>query len=506
MSSPETTPATQSEQERRARGPRKLVSLLVVLVLAGAIGGLVWYKLFREVPTNYADDADLFKYGSIGNEAYDGIPYWLWLVLPRVFPEHLPGNGGYAALGMVWEEGHTLPDGSWKPSGEVPIGFSKKTIGFPRIAMNCAICHLSVVRKPDENVATLYPGGTGNQMNTQGYLRFLFACANDPRFTADILMPEIQYNVKLSLVDQLLYRYLLIPQTRKALLEQEKRYAFMSTRPDWSIGEIDPFNPVKFNVLGMDSATDDTVGNSDMEPIWNLQPREGMALHWDGLNTSIREVILSSAIGDGARAPTLPLATLERLENYLRKLPAPEYPFPVDQKLAARGKEIYQRTGCAECHNFGAKRTGTVIPVAEVGTDPERHKLWREEAARRYNNYAKDYPWKFNNFRATDGYASVPLDGVWIRAPFLHNGSVPSLSDLLEPPAKRPKVFYRGNNLYDPTKVGFVSDVAEEKGRRFFKYDTSLKANSNAGHAGATYGTGLSADDKTALVEYLKTL
>ena len=48
--------------------------------------------------------------------------------------------------------------------------------------------------------------------------------------------------------------------------------------------------------------------------------------------------------------------------------------------------------------------------------------------------------------------------------------------------------------------------MAEEQGRRFFKYDTSLKANSNAGHAGATYGTELSADDKTALVEYLKTL
>jgi len=115
----------------------------------------------------------------------------------------------------------------------------------------------------------------------------------------------------------------------------------MSTRTDWSIGEIDPFNPVKFNVLGMDSSADDTVGNSDMGPIWNLQPREGMSLHWDGLNTSIRQVVLSSAIGDGARAPTLPLATMERLENYLRKLSAPEYPFPVDQKLVARGKEIY---------------------------------------------------------------------------------------------------------------------------------------------------------------------
>ena len=318
MPSSQTTPPTQSEQERRARWARRLLSSLGLLALAVAIGAAVWYKLFREVATHYAADADLLKYGSIGNEAYDGIPYWLWLVLPRVFPEHLPGNGGYASLGMVWEEGHALPDGSWKPSGELPIGFSKKTIGFPRVAMNCAVCHVSVVRKPGETVPTIYPGGTGNKMNTQGYLRFLFSCANDPRFTPDILLPEIQYNVKLSLIDRLLYRYLLIPQTRRALLDQEKRYAFTNTRTPWSIGQIDPFNPVKFNVLGMDPKADDTVGNSDMQPIWNLQPREGMALHWDGLNTSIREVVLSSAIGDGARPRTIPLDTLQRLEDYLR--------------------------------------------------------------------------------------------------------------------------------------------------------------------------------------------
>ena len=146
-----------------------------------------------------------------------------------------------------------------------------------------------------------------------------------------------------------------------------------------------------------------------------------------------------------------------------------------------------------------------MVPVDEVGTDPERHKLWREDAARLYNDYAKDYPWKFSHFRATDGYASVPLDGVWVRAPFLHNGSVPTLKDLLEPPDKRPKVFYRGNDLFDPDAVGFVSDKPEsdDHNRRFFRYDTGLKANSNAGHA---YGTDLPGGDKAALIEYLKTL
>ncbi|HMB02443.1 MAG TPA: hypothetical protein VKP69_01735, partial [Isosphaeraceae bacterium] len=233
MSRAQIPPLPMSEQERRARRRMWLIVLLVVLALAGLVAFLVWFKLFREVRTPIADDAESFKYGAIGNEAYDGIPYWIWLVLPRVFPEYLPGNGGYAALGMVTEPGD--PDGK-SPAGQVPIGFSLTTVGMPRVAMNCAICHLSVVRKPGEVVPRTYPGGTGNQMDTQGYLKFLFACANDPRFTPDVLLEQIDYNVKLSALDRLLYRTVLIPQTKRALLQLAEQYAFMSDRTPWSIG------------------------------------------------------------------------------------------------------------------------------------------------------------------------------------------------------------------------------------------------------------------------------
>jgi len=115
------------------------------------------------------------------------------------------------------------------------------------------------------------------------------------------------------------------------------------------------------------------------------------------------------------------------------------------------------------------------------------------------------YPWRFQHFRKTFGYANMPLDGVWLRAPYLHNGSVPSLRELLEPAAKRPKVFYRGNDVYDPGKVGFVSTVPAQGGKRFFRYDTAVPGNANVGHEGKAYGTELSAQDKDALVEYLKT-
>jgi len=115
---------------------------------------------------------------------------------------------------------------------------------------------------------------------------------------------------------------------------------------------------------------------------------------------------------------------------------------------------------------------------------------------------------RFSHFRKTFGYANSPLDGIWLRAPYLHNGSVPTLRDLLEPSAKRPKTFYRGYDVYDQKKVGFVGDVAEDKGKKFFLYDTDEtkeQGNSSKGHEGKRFGTELSVPEKEALVEYLKT-
>ena len=66
-------------------------------------------------------------------------------------------------------------------------------------------------------------------------------------------------------------------------------------------------------------------------------------------------------------------------------------------------------------------------------------------------------------------------------------------------------MFWRGDDLYDPKKVGFVSDQAQEGGKRYFRYDTSVPGNGNRGHEGKAYGTGLSPSEKWALIEYLKT-
>jgi hypothetical protein len=223
------------------------------------------------------------------------------------------------------------------------------------------------------------------------------------------------------------------------------------------------------------------------------------------MNSKLRDVVLSSAIGDGATRDSIDLAGMKRVEAYIESVPAPKYPFPIDTAKADKGQAIYTQK-CAECHAFGGARTGKIVPVTEVGTDGERHRLWTGEAAARYNEYARGYSWKFEGFQGTEGsvggYVSVPLDGIWARAPYLHNGSVPSLRDLLKLPKDRLQEFWRGYDLYDPKDVGFdsFSPEAQRIGTRF---DTHDKGNGNGGHI---YGTELSQEQKDALVEYMKTL
>ena len=434
-----------------------------------------------------------FKYGSIGAEKHEGLPYWLWLVLPRLFPDYLPGTGGYLSFGMVWEEGEPLP-----------VGISKKTIGYPRIGMNCAVCHTAAIRTVGNlDVPEIISGGASSQFNHQAYLRFLFKCADDARFRYDYIMATLNNMYDFSLFERLLYRFIIIPQTKKKLIKQTMLYAWMDDRPDVGPGRVDLFNQTKFLTLGF--PIDDTAGTSDMMPLWNNRYNNKKALHWDGLNSSLREVVLSSAIETGVKKSDIDTKSLNMVEEWIGNLPSVKYADyfpdnPVNNEEAGIGEKIFLKE-CALCHMAGHEKTGTVIPISEIGTDSHRLDLWSEKAAAALNKYMSRY--KVKNFKKSDGYVATLLDGVWLSAPYLHNGSVPTLYDLLEPPENRPKIFHRGYNVYDPVKVGFIYDVPDEGSHDFFLFDTGIPANGNNGHI---YGTKLPKKDKMALIEYLKTL
>ena len=98
--------------------------------------------------------------------------------------------------------------------------------------------------------------------------------------------------------------------------------------------------------------------------------------------------------------------------------------------------------------------------------------------------------------RSTQKYWAATLSGVWARSPYLHNGSVRTMHDLLTPPAARPKFFHRGSRVYEPTQMGY-----NDQGP--YLLDTTTPGNANTGH---DFGTRLSASQKQDLMEYLKTL
>src|SRR5207244_910422 len=98
------------------------------------------------------------------------------------------------------------------------------------------LCHSGRVRKEGEAVPRIYPGGPGNAVDPLAYQRFLFAAASDPRFTAGNVMNQIAQIKRLSVADRMLYRFLLVPQTRRALLRQQEQFLWTRKRVDWGRG------------------------------------------------------------------------------------------------------------------------------------------------------------------------------------------------------------------------------------------------------------------------------
>ena len=98
--------------------------------------------------------------------------------------------------------------------------------------------------------------------------------------------------------------------------------------------------------------------------------------------------------------------------------------------------------------------------------------------------------------RSTGKYWAASLSGVWARSPYLHNGSVRTMEELLAPPAERANKFRRGSRIYDAAAMGYTDEGT-------YEFDTSAKGSSNSGHE---YGTSLASEQKRELIEYLKTL
>lgn len=278
----------------------------------------------------------------------------------------------------------------------------------------------------------------------------------------------------------------------------------------------------------------------------------------------------------GQFTSTANIPNLDRLESLVSRLTAPAWPEEllgsIDVAKAERGRLLFVDT-CSTCHSvrgadgkfpmtspnkFGKQFIKTVmVPVGAIGTDPQLIANLRRTAdpgalrpylpeslkgapvvpaplllslagggvIHRWASEAKVTPEQLDalsGYRDRDAqapnpaaYKARPLDGIWATAPFLHNGSVPNLYQLLLP-AKDRTSFHLGNREFDPKSVGFATGAhaGSFEFRSANPDATPILGNSNAGHEGKSYTQvkdggawrDFTDDERWALVEYMKTL
>jgi hypothetical protein len=509
--------AVQALLHRRWRLRTPLYLLLVLIVLLGvaaaAIGLYALWRLTQDRTPHYADAAEHFKYGSIGAELSSGLPYWVWQALPRLFPEAFEGRPDYSAFGFLYED---APDG--KPR-DLPIGVARShRDGVELVWLNCATCHTGTWRERPDAVPHIVPAMPSNRLDLDRFFSFLLEAGADERLAPDRLLPAMrEAGAEIGGLEALVWRFYIIPQVREGLLLRRSRILpLLAVQPPWGPGRVDTFNPYKLLFKGdrlADLAPAEVIGTADLPAVFEQAPRRGMQLHWDGNNASLEERNLSAAIGAGVTPDTVDHAAIGRVSDWLLDLPAPPSPHRPDPAAVARGKQAYLQA-CAICHGyrdghryvFEGELLGRVESNAWLGTDPARLDSYTPEFQRfQVTELFKGTPHRFRHFRKTDGYANLPLDGLWLRAPYLHNGSVPTLMDLLRPPAERPVTFIRGLDRVDAAHGGFAApacDPLRPPPAGAICFDTRLPGNGNGGH---DYGTLLPPADKADLLAYLLT-
>ena len=247
---------------------------------------------------------------------------------------------------------------------------------------------------------------------------------------------------------------------------------------------------------------------TDVPAWWMLKKKNAMFYNGFGRGDFGRFLMASNllTVNDTAESREVD-AHFNDVLAYINSIKPPVYPNTVNRALAKQGGILFVQN-CSKCHgSYGndGKYPNLLIPESEIQTDSLLYKSNYQsyQFVEWFNNswFAQgDHPARLEPF---NGYIAPPLDGIWITAPYLHNGSVPDLETLLNS-RQRPRYWSRDfyNPEYDYDKLGWkysVHDSAQGK----TAYNTTLPGYGNYGH---TYGDKLSNRERKAIIEYLKTL
>lgn len=526
---------------------------------------------------------------------------------------------GSQLIPYSWLQGLTTPDG--KPfltdklqrygyladrsgtPGDLPIGFTLTgTTGNEVVGMNCAACH---TREIDVSGTSYRVDGGPALTDFQGLLtdmidavgRVLQSDASFAPFAVSVLgpNPDPVSVSELKATVQLWY-------TREDAL-RDRAYP---TANIWGLGRLDAVSMIFNRLTGLDIGKPPTYlipNNIQLADapvrypfLWNAAKQD--MTQWPGFADNGNDLLgLARNLGEvyGVFATFHPVnkgkgrvdflannsanfSGLGKLEGSIKLIGAPAWPWPIDQKLAARGQQVWAMStpdspSCGSCHDQKAGKirfpnfSTWATPIQNVGTDTREWDILARTAdsgslagGKLFPPFGTPIPQKTTSFSllgfavvgsilqnadpfkaslaetgtlksnaklpksleeitgafggkstteaasaaavAPGSYESRVMYGIWAAAPYLHNGSVPTLADLLKPAAERPASFKMGR-AYDVTRVGIASQQAGNHVVTTTGCDQLNSGNSRCGHE---FGTKFSAEDKAALLEYLKML
>jgi hypothetical protein len=256
---------------------------------------------------------------------------------------------------------------------------------------------------------------------------------------------------------------------------------------------------------------------TDTPPWWLLKKKHAMFYNGFGRGDFGRFLMASNllTVSDSSEAREVD-SHFNDVLAYIYSIQPPKYPRPFNAALARKGGMLFVQN-CAKCHGHygpgGGDYPNLLIPASAIGTDSllSTSNFQSPQFIEWFNKswFAQgDHPARLEPF---DGYIAPPLDGIWITAPYLHNGSVPTLEGVLNSKA-RPAYWSRDfdNPQYDYAEVGWKYEreqgpaaVAAPGGKPRSVYNTDLPGYGNYGHR---FGDKLTGPERKAVIEYLKTL
>ncbi len=518
-------------------------------------GTYAWWRVQRTVRQiafdgfllSNAAAFESFKNTALGNL---GVPMIMLRLLPEIFPDIWgKPDEKFAAVGFAgdpYEPWRVLPLGlgyaASAPAIPTPLGYVNVNV----VTLTCMACHGGRVQGQDGTVKT-YPGAPNTRFN--GFRTAVFRTVNDPRYTADNFRAALDakplgwvYGDPSKLVQEGLERAVFgapgaaeqfLAQTQSGSNAFAARWAATLGKYTYRKSQNPPYPPdpggstpgyldaIGAGISIVVDPTSDMLQSIvppgpamiDIMSVW-AQNERPMA-QWDGSIPDHLHRNLAAEFGVVGDPAHLSLPNVELTTPFTDAMPAPPYPFDVDAPAAARGHELFTKN-CVSCHTAG---NAAIFTPDRVGTDPNRAAIWSPYtvgALRQVLRAACNDPVRCNPggmpipdsqiLTPTGGYMALPLDGIWARAPYLHNGSVPTLAALLT--KQRPATFWRGNIRYDQAGVGFAWQSAVTPYAAV--YDTTLEGNSNVGHSTPEFLGSIDwANDAGALydlLEYMKTL